>query len=273
MLTGDAIGKVTQLQLREELKDFADRFEYTVSSAANEIRTESPDPAMCVRAVYWQLFTIPSVRRSAVSNNPVAALVDIWGFCKQIQSLFDRNETFGDQTQLARDVSKNLEDDISEIAKEMIPEKYLARVEKQVDDFVEKNPIAGSFARRTLRPAMVKASDAKSLMWVADLPLAPFRVFMDESAKALREFTLVADSFVTYSRIVPDVFRWQTQLIIYDLESRRTTSSIVTNFEVAATAIQSLARVADELPQELGREVATALDLAAAKQAGLRETL
>ena len=273
LLKGDAIGKVTQLQLREELKDFADRFAYTVGAAANDIRTESPDPAMCVRAVYWQLFTIPNVRRSAVSPNPVAALVDIWAFCKQLQDFFNRNETFGDRTQLARDVSRQLEDDLTRIAGEIIPEEYLGRVEKSVDAFVKENPIAGSFARRSLRPTLVKASDAKSLLWVADLPLAPFRVFMDESAKALREFTLVADSLVTFSRTVPDVFRWQLQLLLYDIEARPTTSSIVTNFETAANAIQSLARVADELPQELGREVTTALDVAEAKQAGLRETL
>ena len=61
-----------------------------------------------------------SVRRSAVSQNPVAALVDIWTFCKQLEDYFERNETFGNRTQNALDVTRTLEEDISGIAKEII---------------------------------------------------------------------------------------------------------------------------------------------------------
>lgn len=273
LLKGSSIGKVTQLQLREELKDFADRFAYTIGSAANEIQSESSDPAMCVRAVYWQLFTIPSCRKSAVSQNPIAALVDVWAFCKQLERYFDEHEVFGERTQLARDVSRELEGDITNIAADIIPERFFEDVEKGVDNFVTEHPIAGTFARRSLRPAMVKASDAKSLMWVADLPLAPFRIFMDEHAKAIREFTLVADNMVTYAQSIPNVFRWQTQLLLYDLETRDTTTSLVSSFKAAADGVESLVKVAEELPEEIGRELNSTLDAAEAKQAGLRETL
>ncbi len=273
LLKGDTIGKVTQLQLREELKDFADRFASTVMATANEIQAVSPEPSTCVTAVYWQLFTIPNVQRSAVSQKPVAALVDIWSFCKQLQNFFENNEPFGEQTRLAREVSAQIEDDITRIAEETIPEKFLGQVESTIDKFVDENPIAGSFARRSTRPAMVRASGAKSLLWVTELPLAPFRLFMDEHARAIREFTLVADGLLTYAQTVPDMLRWELQLLFYDLEARPTTSAILTSFETSARGIQSLARVAEELPAELRQEITATLDEAEAKQAGLRETL
>lgn len=276
LLEGRALSLVTELELREELKDFSDRFSNAIQATANEIVALCGDNRIRRRTVYWNLLTIPLCKETVFQQAPLAALIDLWVFCQQQEQFLvdgDGRESFGEWTRLAVEAAGQLTTDIQSIAEACIPEPHYTEAREAVDAFVLENPIRGSFARRSARPAMVRASDAKSLQWIRGLPLAPFRAFMGDTAQSVQEFTIVAEGFVALFRTLPSVIRWEAELLVYDLEDRSTTTEVIASFKKISESAESFARTTEKLPAELRREITAVLDGVDAKQAGLRETL
>ena len=268
--------EVTVLQLREKLKDFDDRFTLTVSGAAEQIAARTTDIKIKKRTVYWKLITVPIVRDSIINQSAPAGLLDLWAFSVQMREYFedgDGREIFGEWTSIALKASQMIEDDILEISRKIIPDKYHPKVKNLVDDFAEDNPIRGPFTRHSARPALVKASEAQSLQWVTDMPFAPFRVFMDEHAQAIREFAHVADNFYVYLKDVPETVRWNTELMLYDLEERQSVTSTLESFATISSAAQSLSETVKELPGELETRLTTTIEELDSKQGAIQQTL
>jgi hypothetical protein len=67
MLLGRSVGygRVTQQELRESLVQYANRFEATVVTVANQISLSTQDPIMQRRTLRWKLGLIPAVNESA----------------------------------------------------------------------------------------------------------------------------------------------------------------------------------------------------------------
>ena len=276
LLSSLEISAVTQVELRERLRDFASRLSYAVKGAASDIVAVCPDQSIRKRTVYWKLFTIPLCRKAVYQQAPVASLIDLWSFCAQMRQFFesgDGREAFGEWTPIATSASTELEEDITRIATEIIAADLFPKARAAVDEFVERHPIRGRFARYSARPVMVRASDAKSLQWIVDMPLAPFRMFMSEHARSIQELAQVADKFIDFATDEPEIARWQLDLLLYDLEDRDSTLSALESFKTLSTSAHMFAETAKNLPEELRTQLTATLDDVESKQAGFRETL
>ena len=111
----NALGRVTELQLKEKLKDFAERYYVTLRGASYEISEQTKDPRIRKHAIYWKLITVPHVVRSIYQQKPVAALLDIWAFCVQFRLFFespDSGHIFGEWTSITLKVARVNEEDI-----------------------------------------------------------------------------------------------------------------------------------------------------------------
>src|ERR1043166_9809144 len=68
----------TREELREELDRFADYYEASVRTAAEEIADRTGDSHMKRLGLIWQMQTIPKARDALDQPNPLAAMIDLW---------------------------------------------------------------------------------------------------------------------------------------------------------------------------------------------------
>lgn len=271
-----SLSTVTTLQLQEKLKDFSERYYVTLTAASNEIVDSTQDPKIRKNTLYWKIITVPHVMRSISQQTPLAGLLDVWAFCVQSRLLFESPDgrVFGEWTPVALEATRALEADIEDVAHVVLPDdSFFDDAKTAVAAFAEQHPLRGLFARHSARPALVRASDASSLQWVTSMPLKPFRLFMDEHARAIRETGVVADRFTSIVRAMPEIMRWQLELLLYDIEERQIFVSTVRSFDRVSKSAERMASTAEKLPEELKTQLTAVIDDIDSKQGGLQKTL
>lgn len=282
-LTKTEFSKVSLLQLQEMLKDFGERFAFSVKGAANHIVEQSPDLVIRKRTVYWKLVTIPNLRRSIFTESPLVGLVDSWAFCVQMVDFFetgDGKDAFGDLTEIVLETSRALETDITGIAERALKEEYYGEWKDAIETFAMENPLHGLFVRHSTRPVLLQASEAGKLSWVTSIPLAPFRAVMSDTAKAIAEFTMVADRFENQLSFLPDRLHWQMELLLYDIEERETTRTAMSSVKEVADSTRTFTEAAQEftktienMPGDIESRVRSVLDDFDQKQEGIQGSL
>jgi hypothetical protein len=270
------MSQVTLLELRELLNDFAGRFTARVKAAAMHIVENTDDLQIRRRTAHWKLLAVTACRTSVHDQRPFAGLADVWVFSIQMRRYFEEGDgasIFGEWTSIAADASREIEKDITDVASKVLTPEQHARAQSAATDFATANPIAGPFARQSARAQLVRGSDSSSLRWLTTLPLAPFTGFLDEHAKAIQEFAVVAGEFTEVARYTPEIARWQLELLLYDVEERLSVKTAIESIRTLSESSRSIAESAEKLPEELHRELAGVLEDVESKQAGLRETL
>ena len=262
--------------LRHDLHEFDDFFTFSIKGASNQIVQASTDREVRRRTVYWKLIAIPHLRSSIFEQEPLEALIDVWAFCEQMANYLESGEgtnSFGEYTSIAALASRELVERIELIAKPVIPEESFEKARTGVKKFARDQPVRGLFARQSTRPVLVEASESQDLRWIADLPLVPFRALTDEHAKAIREFSHVADRFTHFVESVPEVLRWHVELLLYDVEARESVVSALDSLKTVSTSSERYAAFVESIPDKLRFELTAALKGFEKNQEGFRETL
>ncbi|MHC4942807.1 MAG: hypothetical protein ACYTG7_07275 [Planctomycetota bacterium] len=282
-LTKTEFSNVSLLQLMEMLKDFGDRFAFSIKVASNRIVEQHPELEIRKRTVYWKLVTIPNLRQSLYGEAPLIGLVDSWTFCVQMVDYFESGEgkdAFGDLTNIALEISRELEKDIKQLAARAIKQEYYREWQEEIEKFARQYPLSGLTGRYSARPVLLQASESGKLGWVTDLPLAPFRAFMSDTAQAIAEFNMVAERFADQIRFMPDDIQWHLELLLYDIEERDTTRTALKSTEEISSSIHAFSEAAkdiaatvDQLPEEIESRLKSVLEELDAKQEGIQGTL
>jgi hypothetical protein len=105
--------------------------------------------------------------------------------------------------------------------------------------------------------------------------MAPFRALegVDTGAQAIREFNGTAREFSALVSSLPEVLRWQAELLAYDVEGRETVRGGAAAFGSLAASAARMAETAERLPAELRAEVAEVLQQIESGQSALRTTI
>ena len=271
-------GVLSADQLEEELKEFSTRFSLHVQAAANEIAVHVTDNRMRKQTVYWKLFAIPYCREAVLRREPVAAFVDVWVLCFQMREYFSTGEgrnAFGDQTHLAAESAELIYRDISRIAAMVLSEDQIEQARQGMMEFAEEHPISGPFAREAPRPPAANANAEGNLQRVFDASLTPLRAIggLDQTALAIQEVAAVADETNEILAHMPEHVRWNTEILLYELEEKDTVRTANQSLATFSRSAEKLVGQVDRLPGELRRELTAALEDLESRQAELRATL
>lgn len=258
LVTGRAIGsgRVTQQELRQELVQYASRFEATVVGTATEISLASKDPLIQRRALRWKLGAVPVVNEAAFLPEPESAYVAVLTIATSMHAFLDTGvgaQTFGDQQPRAVAASSELLTAARELGTSFLSEREHARVLAEVDRLVSERPMRGDFVAEGIQ-ALVSQTQASGVFdWVTAIPLSPFRALtgVDEGAQGIREFN---DTALRFSRIVasmPTLLRWNLELLALDLGRQPSLESAIASMDAMARSAQTVSETAQLLPETL----------------------
>ena len=269
----------TEADLRRGLGSWASTFASLVTAASDRIRTESKLRETRRNTLLWQLRIIPLARQAAYLPDVQQAYVASLALANAQHAYLTTGEgraLFGEQQAIAVEAAEGLEEDVVDIGKAFLSERQIARLQTQVDDLVAKHPIRGNFAADALVTGLSESTTAGGMFsWVVDLPMVPFRALsgVTDTAQAVSDFNETARAFTETVNELPHQTRWELELLLYDTEELDSLERALAAGEAVALAADRISAVAEDLPEELGAEMAARIGEARATIDELNEAL
>ncbi len=265
VVTGESLAtsRITQQELRYALVQYASRFEATVVATADTISAGSEDPVVQRRALRWKLGVTPIANQAAFLSEPEAAYVALLTLATSMHDFLSTgggSEILGDQQQLAVDASQELLDAAIELGERFLSQRELARVTQDVAKLVAARPMRGEFVAERIQ-SLVMYTEASGLFdWVTEIPLSPFRALrgVDQGAQAIREFNETAQEMSRIVAAMPNLIRWNLELLAFDLARQGEIASGLDNFDSLARSAELLSETAQALPETLRELLAEA---------------
>jgi len=271
-LTGSGSGSasssgISAEEIRERLVAYSGVFSLAISEAADRVASESGDPEVRRNAIQLKLGVIPLVRRFAFLEEPRTAVLAIWAV--DLQTIFHLSEgeggdAFGDYQDVVLETARSLEEEIERIAASFIPEDELAKTRDEIREFARAHPMGTQFTVDPTQLAVTLEDLRGSFLSVLEIPLSPFRGLrgIDEGAQAIREVSDMGRRLTAVVEDLPDRVRWQTELLLVDLDRNSAIDSALGSLETFSRSSAELAATADALPAELREEVTATLEAA-----------
>jgi hypothetical protein len=252
-------GRITQQELREALVQYASRVEATVIATADTIAAGTSSPVIQRRSLRWKLGIIPVVNRAASLAEPEAAYVAVLTVATSMHEYLTTGagaSVFGEQQQLAVDASTELLDAAVALGDRFLSKQQLARVTSEVQTLVHQQPIRGEFVAEQVQSLVAATESSPIFDWVTAIPLSPFRALqgVDQGAQAIREFNDTAMHFSRTVAAMPQLIRWNLQLLAFEVSQQGEIAASLEGFDALARSAESISLTAQALPETL-REV------------------
>lgn len=265
-------------ELRDALEDFGDLFVAITKQTADELDTRAGDNATRRITLEWKVQVIPACRLILGQEDPVKAFVDMWTLCERTRQYLaegEGKELFGERQELAVSAIRQLEAEIEQIGRLFLPEERFDQARGEVAEFAKATPMRGIFAQPIVRTTSAQPGQKDLLASIVNVPLAPFRAFegVDRGAAAIRGFTDVAARFSDIVAEMPEVTRWQLELVLFTLNENPVLQAFLKSAAEFSSSSASLAATVEVLPERLRKETAAFVAEIDERQENLQKTL
>lgn len=266
---GEATPTLTEEELRAGLLQYSITFSSVITAAAQEISSRTRDRSIRRRALLWQVQMIPLAKTTTYVPDPQQAYVGGLALAVGMREYLvdgQGTEIFGEHQPIAVAAVREIEEDARELGARFLAPADLERLGREVEAVVRKNPIRGEFSPGGLVEGMTDRETRRSLTWVVDLPMLPFRALggVNEGAQAIREINQTAGRLADLAAELPRLLRWQLELLLYDVEDRDTVLEGMAAFQELAESSSRLSQAAETLPETLSTDAAATLQSARA---------
>lgn len=235
--------KMTSSELSIRLNEFVKYFDDAVEETADEIIKKSNSMEVKRNALEWKINVIPRVLETITISDPVAAGIDIYALCLQMDHFFKEgngSNLFGEQQQLAINISDEIFNEIRILSDDFREFKEGDEIEKQIQDWVGKNPVVNlRFSRKSTMELMAKALGRKNL------GLGSTIGSMAEGIHILGRQVNI------YSEFLPKHIKWQIEYELTGLMMDSTMEKTFDKFNRMSYSIEGMAKVLGESREAL----------------------
>ena len=270
--------ELTEEELREELDNFGELFSATVQQTAEELGDTVKSKADERLRHQMRLRLMKTFYAMSEQDSPVAAFIEIWGFCVRLREYFehgDGSSLYGESQHIAVSAAKRLEAKIESIGDMFLDDNTFIATKANIHGFAKGNPIEGRFSNLVAYAMETPKDEPNPFLSILNVPLAPFRVMegVDRTATAVHKLRDSAEQFSDIVEELPESARWELLLLLYDLEEMDMTTSLLDSIAKFSESSARMAEYADTLPKRLREELSTLIEEIDKKQLGLQGTL
>jgi hypothetical protein len=258
--------RISEADLHEALADYSARFAAVVGGAADDIHDGTRDLGLRKRALLWKIQMIPLLQEAAFSADAREGYVSVLTLAvlmRQYLTEGDGRDVFADLQPGAAAAARELEDDARTLGAAFLEPKDLERATRQVEEFARRRPIRGrEFDVQAAHLAIAEVHTSSAFAWVVDLPMSPFRALegVSSGAQAIHEFNRTAAAFSQIVEGIPQQLRWQSELLLYDVEERETLVQGLAAFQSLTESASRASAAVEALPDELRATLAESED-------------
>lgn len=212
----------SEAELRDKLDSFYTDFAGSIDSAASAAAAGTADLALRQKIIQGKLRIVRDCRNAVSQRNPMAAFLDTWALCIQVQNYFETDPNaneLGDLKAGFLQTERTLRDNIRDLGKLFLSPDRLAETERKLVEFARKNPLSPN--RDIVQPSEDVKQGIPEFGWLLNLPLSPFRALegVNETARSVRELTVVADRFTRNAQDLPRDAAWEGELLLLKTRS------------------------------------------------------
>ena len=271
-------GKVIPAQLLAQAnRSYAERWLQRVEGAANRVGRTTEDVEIRRRTVLWKISTLTTIDVALSLDDARFALLQLWTNTLQARNYIRERgaRVFGDAGQpIALEAMEDMVELVTHVAEQFFPEKLFPEARAEVEKFAEKNPVleidprAVADERATLLPGLL------SFSWVKEIT-QPLNIGggVADTAVSISEVARSVDGISTTIGALPMMTRWQTELLLFDLNENDTVMSLRKNIDETSKSIAALIETTNRLPGEIQEQVSKTLKEVEEGQGELRKTL
>jgi hypothetical protein len=268
---------LSEADLHAEVLELVNTFSAGVTAAADEISAGTADRKHRRSALQWKVRMIPLVQEVSLSQAR-EGYVSLYIVCvaqRQYLSTGAGRGLFGEQQEIAQRAAARIEADVRGRAERFFGRERAGALAAQVEQLAQEQPIQGEFVAAGLQRSFAKVAPGGGLDWLFALPMAPFRTIggVESGAQAIHEFNETARQLGDLAASLPELSRWQTELLLYDVEDRESVRRSLAAFEQLSASAARFNAVAEQLPRSMRGELSALLEESSAAQAELRRTL
>ena len=191
------------------MNDLADRLASGLERTADQVSSETRDPAVRRRALAFKVDVIPAVYTAAYRADPLIAAMDTWGLAFQIWRYVETGagrDAFGAQQSLARGQARDLLADADASVQGMaISQKRFDAARARMESWVASHPIEHAFSSRSsIAPVLAEWRSEDRDAFVA----------VGEVTDTIQN---LSERLNTYAAQMPRQVRWQAELLVAEL--------------------------------------------------------
>jgi hypothetical protein len=248
---------LSEADLSEALADYSGQFAARVGGTADEIHAGTRDLNVRKRTLLWKIRMIPLVQEAAFSSDAREGYLSVLTLAVIMRQYLvegDGRDVFAAQQPVAVSAARELEEEARRLGTEFLAPSEVERVGREVEEFARRRPIRGrEFDVQGAHLALAEVHTSRTLAWVVNLPMTPFRALegVSSGAQAIHEFNQTA---VAFSRIVeglPRQLRWQSELLLYDVEDREALVQGLASFQSLAESAARASAALEAVPADL----------------------
>jgi len=275
---GGSTAATTEAELRTALATWAVSFSSLVTSSCDHIRSDSKQRDTRRNTLLWQLRMVPLARQAAFRPDAQESYVASLALASAQQHYFtsgDGRGLFGEQQPIAVATATKLEQDVIDLGREFLSDKQITQLQDQVDTLVTQHPISGVFGVDSLLQGFSDPVVRMSFGWIFDLPMVPFRALsgVSDTAQAIHDFNETAREFTDTVNELPQLTRFELELLLYDAEDLDTTERVLAAAESFSSSADRISVLAETQPEDFGKQLSGRLDEARATITELDATL
>ena len=266
--------QTTRLQLRE----LADDINQRVQLCASELMESTDSRALKRVAIRWQIGTVRATQRALHHPDPRWSIVELWAGVMRVQRYLEQPEA----------VQELADSGVAIVSKHM---DYLDALIGRRSDSVLTDSQLQSLRDAAQKVAMVKPISAEemqhpggnvnlvdsesALAIVAALPSELFSLGggVKDTAMAVSDVAKVADRGVDGIETMPQMVRWQTELLLMSVEENDTVAGLRSNADRLTAVAESIGKSVETLPGQIEEAVTRILKELESSQPELRATL
>jgi len=217
-----------------------------IENAADKIIQQSPSAATRRQALEWKAEAIPVLQTALLNTDPVAAALDTWAFILQMRAYMEQpavKQGWGESYPVVTETLNRMEADMEELIQEAAPSANLTAARQRVSSWAEAHPIqAGLSSRKSADALLIRQAEQSDLATRA-------------SVKAIAEgIGDITDRLDSYNAYFPKQARWQSELMISDIERDPQVSAAMSSLSVLSNALEKTSDTVERMPEMIAEE-------------------
>jgi len=267
--------------LRGQIEFFVDAESAQLEDLSARLGSAADTPGRRRVAQLWKMAVIPELRASLDRADDEAVLLHLWARNAQMRHYFAQGPgsvRFGEDAVLGVEVFAALSESLAALAEqELGPERFPAAKEL-IERYGQGHPLEVDPMAAAEHDSELAGLLRDSLGKPLDVVMQPLRAInpgkgLDETARAVKEFSFTVETARRDLKRLPEQIRWQTELLMLDLDDNASRQAAQASLSALSATAEELGRTAQGLPAEVEQRVTALLAELDARQGELRATL
>ncbi|MDY7009767.1 MAG: hypothetical protein SVV80_03330 [Planctomycetota bacterium] len=266
---------IDPIRLKADLQAFADRAFSSVVATASDIAAGTKDRKVRENTLIWKIRTHSACQGYLLEEDPRMGFVSAWTGAVQLRKYLTEGEgkdIFGNKQQLATATAGKIEAAAEALGGRYFPPEAIKDARDDIERLADQHAESTPFVSEEIA---VHKSQSEDLGRVLGIPLLPVTALegVGGTPKAIDRFTDVAGEFESTVQYLPQRMRWETELLLLEMESLSVVDTALREFKEFTASIRAMNELADKLPGKIRTEFENSLSTIEQVQPKLQTTL